>query len=61
MTEFNYVSWITYDEESGFYALLYEQASRPTERERNPYEDAGKALSQNASDCLDGNEEKGGL
>ena len=49
------------DKESGFYALLYEQALRPGEGERDSYEDAGEALSQNASDRLDLNEEKGGV
>jgi len=49
------------NEESRFYALLYEQDSRPAERKRNPYEDVSKALSQTVGDCLDIDEEKGAV
>ena len=41
--------------------LTHEEASRPGERERDSDEDVGEALSQNASDCLDLNEKKGGV
>jgi hypothetical protein len=39
--------------------LPYEQDWRPAERERDPYKDTGKALSQTVGDSLDLDEEKG--
>ena len=49
------------DEESRVYAILYGEASRPGQRERDSDEDEGEALGQDAFDRLDADEEKGSL